>query len=73
MRLKGTAKVLPAVGATGPFSYAALTLSAATAANRRAALLFVACVGPLAGTLLYLPSAAQAMTADTSDRNVAQL
>ena len=56
MQLKGTAKVLLAIGATSLLFYAVLTLYVETTANRRTALLFVACVGLLAGTLLYLLS-----------------
>ena len=59
MRLRGMAKVLLAVGAASLLFYAVLTLYLRTTAGWRTALLFVACVGLLAGTVLYLLSTAQ--------------
>jgi hypothetical protein len=59
MQLKGIGKVLLAVGGASLLFYAVLTLYVETTANRRMALLFVACVGLLAGALLYLLSTSQ--------------
>ena len=59
MQLRGIGKVLLAVGVASLLFYAVLTLYVGTTANRRMALLFVACVGLLAGALLYLLSTSQ--------------
>ena len=59
LRLEGIGKVLLAIGAASLLFYAVLTLYVETAARWRTALLFVACVGLLAGTLLYLLSTAR--------------
>ena len=53
------AQVLLALGGVSLLFYAVLTLYVETTANRRTALLFVACVGLLAGTILYLLSTVQ--------------
>ena len=59
MRLKGIGTVLLAIGAVSLVFYSVLTLYVQTTANRRTGLLFVACVGLLAGTVLYLLSTSQ--------------
>ncbi len=56
MQLKGMAKVLLAIGATGLVFYSLGLLYPALWARGRTPLLFIALVGLLAGSILYLMS-----------------
>ncbi len=59
MRLKGLAKALLSIGAASLFCYGAASLSRTVTTSLRTTLLFVALVGLVAGSVLYLLSRAR--------------